>query len=589
MKPEFISLIDLIERKLFSIPEYQRHYSWTQKERNDLFRDITKLQNEQEKYKDRTHFMATIVCLKTPSKESVGSNTFFVYEVVDGQQRLTTLIILLKTIALKLKELKEEDEANQLNKLLVKDDGRLIILQNNHDNRALLRNYLKNGDKPQNSEIKTVADANIRDGIKDCEKFVNSAVYASPINLVKLLALIKNHLFFIFQYLEDKGAVYTIFEVLNSRGLEVDWLDKCKSMLLGLLYENCISNETLFETHLKNLHTYWSNIYTEIGLQRIQGQEVIRFAATLKYTGYAAKPMPADEALEFFRKDCTCVGDTNKAINKIEENTLWLRSVTEALSELNKNKRIKAVTDITQARLLAVAIAVRKDLSESDRKNLLEQWERTTFKIYGILDKDARNKVGDYVRAAKIIHTDLTSSVEHFIRIIANIGADFPIQTAIQYLRNRDCYTSWKQELRYFFYRYEEYISKNSSRPKQIDDVTWEIIWQNNLNETIEHILPQDKSENCWSSIFNDEDHKNLLNSLGNLCLLSQELNSEAKNNCFAAKKSIYKSVNLLHVKEFIYSDTEDVSTEIMNWTPEAIKQRTDKLLLFAEEQWKDL
>lgn len=137
---------------------------------------------------------------------------------------------MLKAISLKLRNDEQLDEAKELDKLLVKDDGRLIILQNNHDNRLILRDYLKNGNEPQADSIKTVADKNIFQAINDCEKFVNCHS-----NVVDLLALVKNYLYFIFQSLEDKGAVYTIFEVLNSRGLDVDWLDKCKSLLMGLL------------------------------------------------------------------------------------------------------------------------------------------------------------------------------------------------------------------------------------------------------------------------------------------------------------------------------------------------------------------
>ena len=122
------------------------------------------------------------------------------------------------------------------------------------------------------------ADSNLSQAIKDCEKFVNSHT-----NAVNLLALVKNYRYFIFQSLEDKGAVYTIFEVLNSRGLDVDWLDKCKSLLMGLLYEyaNSPEDENLFSQHLNELHSYWSEIYREIGLQNIPGHEIIRFAATL--------------------------------------------------------------------------------------------------------------------------------------------------------------------------------------------------------------------------------------------------------------------------------------------------------------------
>ncbi len=195
IQPEFKSLIVILTDKLFRIPEYQRHYSWQPKQRNELFEDIKKLQAAREKYEERIHFMATVVCLKTKDRPpQVGSNTFYIYDIVDGQQRLTTLVILLKALSLKLRAEDELNEANELDKLLVKDDGKLIILQNNHDNRFIIRNYLSNGQKPEAKDIKTVADRNLSEAIKDCEKFVSS--YANSVNL---LALVKNHLYFIFQ------------------------------------------------------------------------------------------------------------------------------------------------------------------------------------------------------------------------------------------------------------------------------------------------------------------------------------------------------------------------------------------------------
>ncbi len=460
IQPEFKPLIDILSGKLFSIPEYQRHYSWTKKERMDLFRDILKLHKARDTYDDRIHFMATIVCLKTQNKQEVGSNSFYIYEVVDGQQRLTTLIILLKAICLRLEKERQTEEAKELNKLLVKDDGRLIILQNNHDNRMLLRDYLNNGKKPNTSDLRTTADENISEAITQCESFINS----SQLNSIELLSLLKNYLYFIFQSLEDKGAVYTIFEVLNSRGLVVDWLDKCKSLLMGLLYEYSANLDAgVFEIHLGVLHNYWSNIYNEIGLQSISGQEIIRFAATLKENSNTGRTLSAEDSLEFFRENCISSQIPAQVIRKIEENTLWLKKVTTCLSNLHKDKRRIAVSEITQARLLAVSIMLRDDFEATLTTKLLDQWERTTFRIYGLLDKDARVKVGDYVRVAKTIYSTTKQSPHYLLNLICEIGYDMTIEEAITNLRTKDCYNSWQKKLRYFYYRYEEFLDKTNS------------------------------------------------------------------------------------------------------------------------------
>jgi len=579
IQPEFKPLIVILSDKLFRIPEYQRHYSWQTKQRNELFEDIKKLQAAREKYDERTHFMATIVCLKTKDKEKVGSNTFYVYDIVDGQQRLTTLVILLKAISLKLRNDEQLDEAKELDKLLVKDDGRLIILQNNHDNRLILRDYLKNGNEPQADSIQTVADKNIFQAIKDCEKFINCHS-----NVVDLLALVKNYLYFIFQSLEDKGAVYTIFEVLNSRGLDVDWLDKCKSLLMGLLYEYASSpeNNDLFSQHLNELHSYWSDIYREIGLQNIPGHEIIRFAATLKEESGAGRPLSAEDTLEFFKNDCTKVSSNDLVINKIIENTVWLKEITSCLSKLYADKRRNAVTDITQARLLAVAIMLRKDLREEERNSLLEQWERTSFKIYGLFRKDSRTKVGEYVRAAKKIRKDANATVNDLLNTIARIGSDFPIDTAVEELKKHDFYSNWQKELQYFFFRYEEYLAKMNGT--QLDKIIWNEIWESNPNNTIEHILPQDKSKPCGNH-FTEDEHRELVHSMGNLCLLAPRLNSEAGNKGFSDKKETYKKASLMLLNEIV----SDNGVERSVWDKDAINYRREQLIKFAMEQWEDL
>lgn len=132
-------------------------------------------------------------------------------------------------------------------------------------------------------------------------------------------------------------------------------------------------------------------------------------------------------------------------INKIIENTVWLKEITSCLSRLYADKRRNAVTDITQARLLAVAIMLRKDLREEERDRLLEQWERTSFKIFGLFRKDARTKVGEYVRAAKKIRKDANANVDDLLNSISGIGSDFPVETAVEELNKHDFYRSASQ------------------------------------------------------------------------------------------------------------------------------------------------
>ncbi|GAF86876.1 unnamed protein product, partial [marine sediment metagenome] len=144
IKPDYFSLDSLLQKRLFRIPEYQRAYSWQEKQRNDLFEDIRRLKQYGS---ERHHFMATMVCLQTSNKEEIGADEFNIFNIVDGQQRLTTLIIILKALTKKLinGNAKDKKEGEKLNELLVKGDQRLILLQTNHDSSFMFRSYLIEG------------------------------------------------------------------------------------------------------------------------------------------------------------------------------------------------------------------------------------------------------------------------------------------------------------------------------------------------------------------------------------------------------------------------------------------------------------
>lgn len=259
-----------------------------------------------------------------------------------------------------------------------------------------------------------------------------------------------------------------------------------------------------------------------------------------------------------------------------------MKEITSCLSKLYADKRRNAVTDITQARLLAVSIMLRKDLKEVERNKLLEQWERTSFKIFGLFRKDARTKVGEYVRTVKKIRRDANTTVDDLLKSIAEIGGDFPVEAAVEELEKHDFYSDWQKELRYFFFRYEEHLLEVSGT--QLNQAIWNEIWKSNPNKTIEHILPQDKSNSGWDSV-TEAQHEELVHSIGNLCLLAPGLNSQASNSCFDDKKEIYKKANLMLLKNVISNGNDERGS----WDEDAIIDRREQLIKFAAEQWKDL
>lgn len=569
LRPEYLTFDKILSNRLFSIPSYQRAYSWKEKQRKELFNDILKLY--QGKDCNRHHFMATIVCLDKNEKQMVGTDELVRVDVVDGQQRLTTLIILLKALAKKLVEKTddEKEEAKKLQELLVKKDERLILLQTNHDSAKLFTNYLITGKIPAENQIKTAAEKNLVNAFNECEKFINEHwCLLNNDDLLGLLILIRHRLDFIFYTLQDEGAVYTVFEVLNSRGLEVDWLDKCKSMLMGVAFEKFTEN--VAKEKIKTLHRCWSNIYATIGKRSVSGQEILSISATLRDVLPNSKLLSAEKALEFFRDEAL------KRPESVVDISHWIEEVTQKFVECSEEIRLKAITDISQARLLYISINLSNLLPEV-KTQILSYWEKITFRIFGIYRKDSRTMVGDYVRlACKIING---AGEEEILKDFIGISKKHPAVNIEFELANKDCYNNWTEEVRYFLYRYEEYLvgQKGGFLEKDI----WNKIWVDSPSKTIEHIHPQ-KFGRDWEGKIgkNQEEVADHVHRVGNLLLLPSSLNSKAATQAFAAKKVIYGENHLRMMDTVMRED---------QWTLKEIEKREKEMVEFALKTWGDL
>ena len=222
LNPIHLSIAKLLEGRLFRIPDYQRAYSWQTRQRQDLFDDIREAHRS-----GREHFMATVVALGRENRR-IAADEFKAVELVDGQQRVTTIVILLKAIEKRLSEQVEGQSRpkRDLGYLLIKgDEHSLVLLQTNHDSSNVFTSYLRAGVCDERSVV-TASDRNLVDAARECEEFV--ARWAEGDKLIELLATIKNRLSIIYHELADEATVYRVFEVLNSRGLDVKWIDKTK-------------------------------------------------------------------------------------------------------------------------------------------------------------------------------------------------------------------------------------------------------------------------------------------------------------------------------------------------------------------------
>ena len=553
IQPRYVSLDGLFNGKLFRIPPYQRNYSWTKRQRDDLFNDIKRIMGAGD---GKIHFMATVVGLER-EKTLISTKEYQVIDVVDGQQRLTTLVLFLKAVSKALGQFKDNGIviAKELEQLLVKPDKvSSLLLQTNHDSSSYFQNYLRTGEHPGSSVAETLADKELLRAIEECENFLETNSPDEQ-SLEDLVSILRNRLKFVFYELDDEGSVYTVFEVLNSRGLEVSWFDRTKSLLMGMVFE---SGEGTRAQTIDEIHREWAEIYRCIGLRIGLSTESLRFAATLRLRECPSRSLGEEDASE------TLVSTSSGGLDKIVDTTKWLRRVTSAVDKLYADSRKDAVTKIAQARLVATSIYLRADLNESEKSQILKRWESVSFRIFGMLRKDARTAVGDYVRLAWRIRNRRLATTE-IMSELESIGSNYPIGEAIDALRHVDCYNEWQNELRYFLGKYEEYLSKESGQI--FSNEQWSRIWEANASESIEHILPQSSGQKY-------------VHWIGNLTVLPPRLNSQLGDDRPKEKADMYLKTGLLVTREVV--------GDLPKWGRSMIEEREERLLRWANKEWTD-
>lgn len=557
IQPKYLKLWELLTSRLFRIPPYQRAYSWEEKQRKDLFEDIERLGSSGD---DTTHFLATMVGLNR-GKKTIVTNEFQEVEVVDGQQRLTTLILIAKALSKALDDKKKHERklAAEIDELLIKDDKlSLLLLQTNHDSSNYFADYIRNGVYPDPDSAETLADRLLLEAMRDCEEFAGRW---GDRRLV-LGAILKNRLTVIFHEIDDELAVYTVFEVLNSRGLDVAWLDRLKSILMGIAFE---TSKGIKKEAIDELHLIWGKIYGIVGLHQGRTAEALRFAATLKSEESLSKVLSQEDAVDALRSRAHSAKEATLVSN-------WILEVVRAVDKFWEDPRRTAITKIAHARLLATAIELRSDLKGSEKRELLAAWERVTFRIFGMCRKDARTRVGDYVRLSRrIAHEGIP--VKRALASIEALGGDeHDIETAIAELRNENCYEGWEEELRYFMFRYEEELARRAGQ--KFNNAQWDKIWLRTPSQSIEHICPQSKG----SEVRTKDPKTIFVHRLGNLVLLPPRLNSKLRDKDPSAKADDYVKTGLLIATE--------LKPAVKKWSVDAVRKREEALLKWARQEW---
>ena len=530
---------DIFNNNIFTIPNYQRDYAWGQKEFEDLWEDLVEF--ERIKNDKMGHFLGTIVV----APNSANSN---IYDIIDGQQRATTIFMLRYALNFK----KEKPERNINYFFDDNDKPRLIV---NDDNREIFEDILSCFKSNQlNSELKVKLKTK---GQKNLYEVAQSILnYISNIDNNRATSLLSAVDSMILMWLEEKdsGRAIRLFQTVNDRGVPLLLLDKLKALLI--LYSNKYCNGKLdniinerfgeifkISTQIQ-LHPSASSI-ADRDFQKNVEMRIFNYHSLgnkdIGHYSYGAE--------ESFKKIKILL--KNK-VSKNEDIEKWLddysgdlvnffKSFLEILKMSDNNIQVFQLLYILKINPYFYSSLVRLKMNNILDDEILRLFAQAEIFFYGF---------GSTNDATVYRLYEYTSSREQFINEIKNSIKKCNkggIKDVVQALE--ELYLDNYNRGKYFHYLFFMYRCQ-----KMTMFMYKEVLNSKKYSYTIEHIIPQNASENGSFEQygFTDLDNFNFLkNSFGNLLVLEPELNSSNKDNGLVIKQENYKKSKIIYNQEF--------------------------------------
>lgn len=553
------SFLDLIGNgKIYRVPPYQRDYSWTEEQWEDLWQDIEELR----KQPDDRHYMGAMVVEGRSDRE---------FLIIDGQQRIATLSVLALAILARLKHLADTgqntaDNRERLHQLRARfigekdptsltESSKLFL---NVTDDAFYQDYLVQLRAPPNPRSLPTSNR----ALWECFVYFRRCIERDPElsgSGAALSALLNEsvarQLLFILIVVENDLNAYTVFETLNARGLELSATD---------LLKNYLFSRVRGQQDLDALGRRWHRLVTTVRQDK--------FPEFLRYHLLCEEPKIRQQRLfKLVRERVTRAEDVFALVDKLEARAELFAAVGDADHEYWK--------DLVGARALVqelMLFRVRQPMPALFAA--WECWDRADFvrllKLIGVFSFR-------YTIVSGLNPNDLEPLYHELAKgILSGAVAGPPAAFAVL----RRLYPSDDKFLADFI---ELSLRTSGQSAKLARYVLCRIESQVSGNNrdwlsdpaTIEHILPENPVHG-WDASISIERQSQVLYRVGNLTLLEKHLNRDAGNRLFDEKLSIFKQSKYQMTRML----EQHAPTE---WTVAAIEQRQRRLAERAVAVWR--
>lgn len=610
------SLSDIFERRLLRIPDYQRGYAWKEHQVEDFWEDILQLEV------GRIHYTGVITLEPVRSSlfqrwekdlwliEGLGFRPFY---VVDGQQRLTTSMILLQAI---LESVEENAELNYQSIASIRKQF-IFFEADNRLQQSFIFGYEK--DNPSDEYMKTKIF-----GEHSCSNQFLETLYTSNLSFAKsyfidrlagmsveeiagIYKKLTQKLKFNLYEIDEEIDVFVTFETMNNRGKPLTSLELLKNRLI---YLSTLFKDNDGRDQLRiNINDAWKTMYEYLGKNpdvHLSDNLFLRNHWTMyfKYTR-----QKGDDYIKFLLDEKFNARNITHPKNaedelKIEEISDYVKSLQQSIvywfymhdpyyaqaNQLTDSQklwldRLERLSFRSFKPLILSAFVSKQDPAMISK--LLAAAERYNFTLFNLSQRRANTGDTEFFSMSRDLLTRVKSIKEVVESINTWIGRYYDPEKFLAHIEekyelDRDGYYHW-DGIRYFLYEHEHWLREKGKQATS--KLSWEVLKTSKKDHvTLEHIFPQTPDDAYWAERFghlNDQERRYLTHSLGNLLPLSRAKNSVLQNDSFPLKINNGNGVGYYNG-----SVSENEVAQKKDWTPIEILERGLDLLRFMEQRW---
>lgn len=559
--------------KIFRIPIYQRAYSWSDKQLKDFIEDIKNQKT------DRTYFLGTILLEKGENE-----GDFRGINIVDGQQRMTTLVIFMKVLLELLKNNNQDIEI--LEETYIKYKNRFKLKLQEEDSEFFETYILGDIKNPQlvinrPSQQKLLAAKNYFESCLaslDLKKLVE---IKDKINKTKLLTY----------SVEDNAEATLIFETTNDRGKSLTNLEKIKSFLMYKCY--LASDES--SDMLKRIYKRFSDVYDLIESIKIDDEDSVLQYHFIAYENWGSKKDYQDYLLMIKNhiNQLLLDGKDEEVISYIENYTTKLREAFCTIGQIQK-ENMRSLKEIYLQERLGITFypllikSYQLDTTEDKKEfeDIAKLLEIFSFRVIGMKAK----RTSDIDSAINLLVRSFRGNFRLLkFQLVEKILEYCNDSRFREKLSSADFFNDFPGERVYLFWKYENYLrSLNGYSPMSFEEYSSD---DSRFELTIEHIAPQNPKENenriittadCSFTDYTSEEFKeSYLHCIGNLTFDPRSANSSKGRKPIEEKNSKYfKRAPFMTQNEL--EDFLDSSA----WSVNSITKRKEKIISLALDTW---